>query len=63
MKKLLLLIIVLACMGCDDAIVSPLEDLSGEEGLIPACEQSSSCDWPMKFDESSCTCSWSLFGG
>ena len=60
MKKLLLIIIALACMGCDD-VTTPLAP--GEEGLLPACEQTSSSDWPMKFDESSCSCEWSLLGG
>ena len=53
MKKLLILIIALACMGCGEECA----DLStGHSG----CEQSRPCDWGREFNECTCQCEWAF---
>jgi len=54
MKKLLILITILACMGCEDRTLS---DTLGP-GLPGGCEQTESCIWPMYWDSGTCSCEW-----
>lgn len=56
MKKLLLLIIVLACMGCDGEACSEL----GPDGSITQCQQpeGQSCGFLKQWDTCTCRCEW-----
>ena len=58
MKKLIILIIVLACMGCSEICSDSVIGLDGTPG---GCEQSESCGPFQEFDECTCQCEWSLF--
>ena len=63
MKKLLLLIIVLACMGCRNNC-----DTANVFGTI-SCNypidwvREDACDWGREWDDCTCQCEWVLFGG
>ena len=57
MKKLLILIIALACMGCSEYGMTIL----GPDGTFAMeCQQTpgESCDFMKEWDECSCQCEW-----
>ena len=59
MKKLLLLIIVLACMGCSKEC-----EQTNVFGNTVYCNipidwvEEDACDWPMAWDDCTCQCEW-----
>ena len=57
MKKLLILIIVLACMGCSMNSITEPEECEGCNHV------GKSCFWGQEWNNCTCQCEWVLFGG
>ena len=60
MKKLLLLIIVLACMGCRKECIGSTNSMGFITEGCPSSEGQSSCPWGKEWDSCTCECEWSF---
>ena len=60
MKKLLLLIIVLACMGCSEECVTQTNSMGFTVECSQPIEEDLSCPWGKEWDSCTCQCEWAF---
>ena len=66
MKKLLILIITLTCMGCSDSCTTILDPITGIsfdqednfEIVLPCIEPEGECGFLQEWDTCFCECDW-----